>query len=84
MSERNEHTGGTMNRPNITIAAENMIYAQAARLPKVSLKAMDDWADMVEARRIARGDTEDARPRRFDVPVRDRNGTLIGHVSYSL
>lgn len=71
-------------RPDITISAENMIYAQAARLSKSSLKAMDDWADAVEARRIARGDTEDARPRRFDVPVRDRNNTLIGHVSYSL
>ena len=71
-------------RPDITIAAENMIYAQAVRLPKASLVAMDEWADAVEARRIARGETEDARPRRFDVPVRDRNDVLIGHVSYSL
>lgn len=71
-------------RPTVTISAENMIYAQAVRLPKATLKAIDDWADNVEARRAARGETEDARPRRFDVPVRDRNNTLIGHVSYSL
>lgn len=73
-----------MNRPNIAIRSESMTYAQATKLTKAQRKQINQWADDVEARRIARGDTEDARPVRFEVPVLDRNDFLIGHVAYKI
>lgn len=72
-------------RPAFTISAESMIYAQATQLTKTQRRAVDAWADSVEARRLARGvDAEDARPERFQVEVRDRNNVLIGHVAYAI
>lgn len=72
-------------RPNLTISAESMYYAQAVKLTPAQLRDIAAWADDVEARRIARGDDVDfARPEQFRVPVRTRHDVLIGHMVYAI
>jgi hypothetical protein len=74
-----------MKKPNLTIAAESMIRAQAVKLTKTQRTAVAAWADEVEARRLARGeDAEGARPRTFTVPVIAATGALLGHVAYNI
>jgi hypothetical protein len=74
-----------MNRPNITIHAEDMLTAQGAILSADARRKMNEWADAVEDKRLARGeDAEGARPERFNVPVIDRTGALLGHLVYSI
>lgn len=73
------------NRPAIVIYSQSMVRAQATILSRASRKLINQWADRVEARRLARGeDAEDARPERYQVPVLDRNDVLIGHVVYEI
>lgn len=72
-------------RPDIVIYAQSMVRAQATTLTRAARKLINEWADTVEARRIARGvDAEDARPERFEVPVMDRRNTTIGHVTFEI
>jgi hypothetical protein len=72
-------------RPQLTISAESMYYAQAVKLTPAQLRDIAAWADDVEARRIARGDDVDfARPEQFRVPVRTRHDVLIGHMVYAI
>lgn len=72
-------------RPDIVIYAQSMVRAQATTLTRASRKLINEWADAVEAHRLARGeDAEDARPARFTVPVIDRRNTTIGHVTYEI
>lgn len=72
-------------RPDITITASSMIYAQGARLTKTDRAQLTAWADDVERRRIAKGfDAEDARPTHYSAPVIDTHGALIGHMRYAI
>lgn len=72
-------------RPDIVIYAQSMVCAQATTLTRAARKLINEWADAVEARRLARGvDAEDARPERFEVPVMDRRNTTIGHVTFEI
>ena len=72
-------------RPDIVIYAQSMVRAQATTLTRASRKLINEWADAVEARRLARGeDADDARPTRFSVPVVDRANVTIGHVTYEI
>lgn len=74
-----------MQKPQITVTAQSMIYAQAARLTRTQRASITAWADDVEARRLARGvDAEDARPETFQAPVVDSIGVLIGHIAYTI
>lgn len=73
------------NRPDIVIYSQSMVRAQATTLTRGQRRLINQWADAVEARRIARGeDADDARPARFSVPVVDRNDVTIGHVTYEI
>jgi hypothetical protein len=72
-------------RPDVVIYSQSMVRAQATVLTRGQRKLINQWADAVEARRLARGeDAEDARPTRFAVRVLDRNDVLIGHVTYEI
>lgn len=70
-----------MTRPDMTIYANSMRKAQAARISPEQRAAIHAWADRIQAARESRGEL-DARPKQFSVPVRDDLGILIGHVVF--
>jgi hypothetical protein len=63
-------------RPTLTISAENMLYAQGATLSPVQRAQVALWAAYMESKDGIPYET-------FNVPVRDRNGTLIGHIAFA-